>query len=135
MATNPVSYLQAENITKSFGDLVLFENLSFGISAGQRVALIAKNGTGKTTLLNIINGTEDCDSGSVIFRNSLRISYLEQDPNYPPEITVIDACFLSDSEVLRTMARYEAFMMREELHQPHPEGETLEELLHLMDYC
>ena len=131
---NPVSYLQIENLSKSFGDLVLYKSLSFGISEGQRVALIAKNGTGKTTLLNIIAGIEDYDAGSVVFRRDLRVSYLEQMPHYPDTLSVLEACFQSDNVIIRTIERYEAMMMREETHQPHPDGEGLEELLHLMDY-
>jgi len=131
---NPVSYLQVENLKKSFGDLLLYKDLSFGIAEGQRVALIAKNGTGKTTLLNIIAGIEDYDAGSVVFRRDLRVSYLEQAPHYPENLSVLEACFQSDNEIIRTIQRYEAMMMREELQQPHPEGETLEDLLHLMDY-
>ena len=77
------SYLQIDNLTKSFGDLVLFENISFGIAEGQRIGLIAKNGTGKTTLLNIISGKEGYDTGNIVFRRDLRVAYLEQDPKYP----------------------------------------------------
>lgn len=73
-----ISYLQVENLTKSFGDNLLFENISFGITDNQRVALIAKNGTGKTTLLNIIADKEDYDSGTISFRRDLRVGYLEQ---------------------------------------------------------
>ena len=75
-----VPYLQIDNLTKSFGDLVLFENVSLGIAEGQRVGLIAKNGSGKTTLLNIIAGKEGYDSGNIVFRRDLRVDYLEQDP-------------------------------------------------------
>jgi len=131
---NPVCFLQVENLKKSFGDLLLFQGLSFGIAEGQRVALIAKNGTGKTTLLNMLVGIEDHDDGTIVYRKGLRVSYLKQDPYYPPTLSALEACFLSDNETLRSLSRYEAFMMREELHQPQPEGETLEELLHLMDY-
>jgi ABC transport system ATP-binding/permease protein len=131
---NAVSFLQIENLNKSFGDLILYQNLSFGISEGQRVALIAKNGAGKTTLFNIIAGKEDCDSGSVVFKRDLRVSYLEQAPDYPPMLSVLEACFQSDNDIVHTIARYEAFMMREELHQPQPNNEKLEEILHLMDY-
>ena len=77
-----VPYLQIDNLTKSFGDLVLFENISFGIAEGQRVGLIAKNGTGKTTLLNVIAGKEGYDNGNIVFRRDLRVDYLEQDPQY-----------------------------------------------------
>lgn len=131
---NPVSYLQVENLSKSFGDLVLYKNISFGIAEGQRVALIAKNGTGKTTLLNILSGMEDFDNGSVVFRRDLRVSHLEQMPCYPESLTVLEACFQSENEIIHTIARYEAATMREESCEPHPEGESLEELLHLMEY-
>jgi ABC transport system ATP-binding/permease protein len=131
---NPIAYLQVEGLTKSFGDLLLYKNLSFGLSEGQRVALIAKNGTGKTTLLNILAGLEDYDTGSVVFRRDLRVSYLQQEPGFQSNQTVLEACFLSDNVIIRTIARYEAFMIREELHHVHPKGETLEEVMHLMDY-
>ncbi|MGM9759840.1 MAG: ATP-binding cassette domain-containing protein, partial [Parabacteroides sp.] len=102
-----VSYLQIDNLTKSFGDLVLFENITFGVAQGQKIGLIAKNGTGKTTLLNIIAGKEDYDSGSVVFRNDLRVGYLEQSPAYPEELTVLQACFCSPNETVRLLAVYE----------------------------
>lgn len=103
-------YLQVDNLTKSFGDLVLFQDISFGIAEGQRIGLIAKNGTGKTTLLNILSGKESHDSGSIVFRRDLRVAYLEQDPQYPGDITVLDACFRSGSEVTETIAEYERIM-------------------------
>lgn len=131
---NPIAYLQVEGLTKSFGDLVLYKNLSMGIAEGQRVALIAKNGTGKTTLLNILAGLEDYEAGSVVFRRDLRVSYLQQEPGFAGDLTVLEACFRSDNIIIRTIADYEAFMIREELHHPHPEGEKLEDHLHLMDY-
>lgn len=106
-----ISYLQVENLTKSFGDNLLFENISFGISDNQRMALIAKNGTGKTTLLNILSGKEDYESGTISFRRDLRIAYLDQDPDFPKELTVLDACLRTDSEVVRTIARYEHCML------------------------
>lgn len=99
--------LQVENLTKSFGDLVLFNNLSFGIGEGDRVGLIAKNGTGKTTLLNILTGHEDYDAGTITFRRDLKVAYLEQSPKFPTGSTVLEACFLSDSPVVRAIAAYE----------------------------
>ena len=105
-----ISYLQVDSLTKSFGDLVLFENLTFGVAQGQKIGLIAKNGTGKTTLLNIIGGKEDFDSGEVVFRNDLRVGYLEQAPSYPADITVLEACFHSDNETVRLLADYERAM-------------------------
>ncbi|NDV47365.1 ABC transporter ATP-binding protein [Paludibacter sp. 221] len=106
-----ISYLQVENLTKSFGDNLLFEHISFGIADNQRVALVAKNGTGKTTLLNIIAGKEDYDEGTISFRRDLRVGYLEQSPDFPKELTVLDACLQSDNEVMRTIAEYEHCML------------------------
>ena len=105
-----ISYLQIDKLTKSFGDLVLFEDITFGIAQGQKVGLIAKNGTGKTTLLNIIAGREDYDSGAVVFRNDLRVGYLEQMPHYPDGLTVLQACFYSPNETVRLIAEYEQAM-------------------------
>ena len=86
------SYLQIDNLTKSFGDLVLFENISLGISEGDRIGLIARNGSGKTTLLNIIMDIEGKDEGSIVWRNDLRVEYLSQDPQFPADITVGEVC-------------------------------------------
>ncbi len=85
------SYLQIENLTKSFGSLVLYENVDFELSEGQKVAIVAKNGAGKSTLLNIIAGKDTADAGKITFRNNLRVSFLEQTPMYDPESTVYDA--------------------------------------------
>ena len=86
------SFLQIEGLTKSFGDLVLFENISLGISEGDRIGLIARNGSGKTTLLNIIMDIEGKDEGSIVWRNDLRVDYLSQDPQFPADITVGEVC-------------------------------------------
>lgn len=85
------SYLQIENLTKSFGSLVLYENIDFELSQGQKVAIVAKNGAGKSTLLNIIAGKDTADSGKITFRSDLRVSFLEQTPQYDPESTVYEA--------------------------------------------
>ena len=86
-------YLDIQNLTKSFGELLLFENLNMSIAEGQRVGLIAKNGTGKSTLLSIINGDEGYDGGDIIFRRDLRVGYLRQSPHYDPDESVLSACF------------------------------------------
>ena len=121
-----VPYLQIDNLTKSFGDLVLFENVSLGIAEGQRVGLIAKNGSGKTTLLNIIAGKEGYDSGNIVFRRDLRVDYLEQDPQYPEELTVLEACFHHGNSTVELIKEYERCMETE----GHP---GLENLLARMD--
>ena len=101
------SYLQAEGLTKSFGERVLFENLSLAVGEGQRIGLIAKNGTGKTTLLNILAGKEDYEAGRITRRRDLKIAYLEQDPKLPAGKTVLDACLTGDLPALRAIAAYE----------------------------
>lgn len=121
-----VSYLQIDGLTKSFGDRLLFEDISFGIAQGQKIGLIAKNGTGKTTLLNIIAGKEDYDSGAVVFRKGLRVGYLEQSPTYPAGLTVLQACFYSQNETVRLIADYEAALAA-------GDNARLEELLVQMD--
>ena len=85
------SFLQVNGLTRSVGDRVLFSDVSFGIAEGQHVGLIAQNGTGKTTLLNILAGRDSADEGTVVFRNGIRIGYLEQQPRYPMEMTVREA--------------------------------------------
>lgn len=85
--------LEVRNLTKSFGSLVLFENICFSVAQGQKVGLIAKNGTGKSTLLSIIAGHEGADRGSVVFRRDVKVGFLEQSPRFDPEESVLDACF------------------------------------------
>ncbi len=101
-------YLQIENLTKSFGDKVLFEGLSFGVAEGQRIALIARNGVGKSTLLDLITGKQEPDSGTITFRNDLRVGYLSQDSQINAEYTVIDA--IQETDVDRLEA--EKFLTR-----------------------
>ena len=86
-------YIDIQNLTKSFGAQVLFENISFSIAEGQRVGLIAQNGTGKSTLLSILTGKEGYDSGDIIYRRDLKTGYLEQSPKFNPDESVLDACF------------------------------------------
>lgn len=109
MATvNP--YLQVDKLTKRIGERILFNQISFGIAEGQHIGLIAKNGTGKSTLLNILSGKEPYDEGEVIYRRDLRVGYLEQSPNYPQEYTVIEACFSHGNEITNLIREYETCM-------------------------
>ncbi|MBR4603124.1 MAG: ABC-F family ATP-binding cassette domain-containing protein [Prevotella sp.] len=105
-------YLDIQNLTKSFGELLLFENLNMSIGEGQRVGLIAKNGTGKSTLLSIINGNEGYDSGDIIFRKGLRVGYLMQSPNFNPDESVLDACFRTTIKEEDDRAEREAKMLK-----------------------
>ena len=86
-------YVDVQNLSKSFGALRLFDNISFSIAEGQRVGLVAKNGTGKSTLLAVLAGKEGCDSGDIVFRRDLRVGFLEQSPRFDPDESVLDACF------------------------------------------
>ena len=106
---NPL--LQIDTLTKSFGDKLLFQEISFGIAQGDRIGLIARNGTGKTTLLNIIAGIEPYDSGRVVFRNNISFAYLPQLPEFNPEQTVLEACFSSQNEIVKLIARYEEIIL------------------------
>ena len=99
-----MNYLSVENISKSFGMRVLFENISFGINEGQKIGFVAKNGTGKTSLLNIIAGNDKADTGNVVFRKGLRIAYLPQEPDLDPSLTVEQTIFDSDNPILKIYA-------------------------------
>lgn len=91
--SSQLPYLDVQHLTKSFGAHILFEDISFSVAEGQKVGLVARNGTGKSTLLSILTGIEGYDSGSIIFKRDLRIGYLEQTPKFCPEDTVLEACF------------------------------------------
>ncbi|MDT7829840.1 ABC-F family ATP-binding cassette domain-containing protein [Pricia sp. S334] len=102
-----MNLVSVENISKSYGELVLFEDLSFGINKDQKIALIAKNGTGKTSILNILSGADTPDSGQVNYRKSIRMSFLEQEPDLDPKLSVEETIFASDNEILSVIHRYE----------------------------
>ncbi len=93
-----VSFLQVENLTKSYGDRVLFDTITFGVEEGDKIGIVAKNGTGKSTLLRILSGAEAPDSGNVVFRNDLRVGFLEQLPEFEAGATVSEVCIRSVTE-------------------------------------
>lgn len=101
------SYLQIENLTKSFGDRLLFGDVTFGVFEGDKIGLIAKNGNGKTTLLRIIAGEEDYDSGAVVFRNDLKVAFLHQMPEFDLNLMVIDVCLSGNDAITETIKEYE----------------------------
>ena len=101
------SYLQIENLTKSFGDRLLFGDVTFGVFEGDKIGLIAKNGNGKTTLLRIIAGEEDYDSGAVVFRNDLKVAFLHQLPEFDLNLMVIDVCLSGNDAITETIKEYE----------------------------
>ena len=102
-----ISFLQVENLSKRFGEHLLFENISFGIGKNQKTALIARNGKGKSTLLSIIAGKDTPDTGTVIFRNDITVGYLAQEPDLDPESLVLEEMFNTDTPVLTLIKEYE----------------------------
>ena len=102
-----MNYLSVENISKSFGVRTLFEGVSFGINKDQKIAFVAKNGTGKSTILSIINGLDFPDTGQVVIRKGIRMEFLSQEPNLQDELTVEESIFASDNEILKVIERYE----------------------------
>lgn len=101
------SLLQIESLTKSFGDRMIFDEISFGVAEGEKIGIIAKNGTGKSTLLRIITGNEVYDSGKISFRNDVRVGYLEQVPQLAGDLSVIDVCLNGDDALSNALRRYE----------------------------
>ena len=120
--------LQIEGLSKSFGALVLFENISFSVEERQRIGLIARNGKGKSTLLKIIAGGENYDSGSIVFRKDLKVGYLEQEPHFEPGLRVIDACLRRNGEVADAISRYERVAAGGDEHELHAAIEEMERL-------
>ena len=120
-------YLQVDGLLKRIGDRVLFDHISFGIAEGQRIGLIARNGTGKSTLLNIICGKDGYDEGNIVFRKDLKIGYLEQAPHYPDNLTVLEACFWHGNSTTNLIRAYEECMQT-------PGNPGLAELLERMDH-
>lgn len=102
-----MNYLSVENISKSYGERVLFENISFGINKDQKIAFIAKNGSGKTTIMNIINGFDEPDTGQVVIRKEIKMAFLSQNNNLQDELTIEENIFASDNEILKVIERYE----------------------------
>ncbi|NJY64177.1 ABC-F family ATP-binding cassette domain-containing protein [Salinimicrobium sp. CDJ15-81-2] len=102
-----MNYLSVENVAKAYGELELFSNLSFGINEGQKVGFVAKNGTGKTSLLNILSGADTPDAGNVVYRKDITVAFLPQEPNLDPKLTVEQTIFASDNEILKVIERYE----------------------------
>ncbi|MGI0107893.1 ABC-F family ATP-binding cassette domain-containing protein [Salinimicrobium sp. WS361] len=102
-----MNYLSVENVAKAYGERELFSNLSFGINEGDKVGFVAKNGTGKTSLLNILSGADTPDAGNVVYRKDITTAFLPQEPNLDPKLTVEQTIFASDNEILKVIERYE----------------------------
>lgn len=128
-----MNYLQAENITKSYGDYVLFEKISISLHKDDRVALIARNGAGKTSLLNIITGEDNADSGNIVFRNDIRFGYLPQDPTFNENDTIIEAVFNSQDKILSAISDYEKALIENDNEKLQSAIDKME-LLKAWDY-
>ncbi|MBW4754062.1 ABC-F family ATP-binding cassette domain-containing protein [Prevotella melaninogenica] len=118
-----IPYLDVQNLTKSFGAQVLFKDISFSIAEGQHVGLVAQNGTGKSTLLSILTGKEGYDSGSIIYRNDLRVGMLEQSPHFDPEESVLDACFNHEGNPERLLKAKQILTMLKLYNLDQPMGQ------------
>lgn len=118
-----IPYLDVQNLTKSFGAQVLFKDISFSIAEGQHVGLVAQNGTGKSTLLSILTGKEGYDSGSIIYRNDLRVGMLEQSPYFDPEESVLDACFNHEGNPERLLKAKQILTMLKLYNLDQPMGQ------------
>jgi ATP-binding cassette subfamily F protein uup len=125
--TFSVNYLSVENISKSFGERTLFENISFGINKDQKIAFVAKNGSGKTSILKIINGEDTPDTGQIVLRKEIKMSFLSQEPKLDPELTIEESIFASDSEILRVIEQYEKALENPE------DGEAYQKAFEKMD--
>jgi ATP-binding cassette subfamily F protein uup len=105
-----MNYLSVENLTKSFGERIIFKDLTFGVDRGDKVAIVAKNGTGKSTMLKIVCGIEAADSGRVVFRNDIRVDYLQQAENFNPEKTILEEVLSADTQEARAIRDYQKAM-------------------------
>ncbi|WP_108866984.1 ABC-F family ATP-binding cassette domain-containing protein [Aquimarina aquimarini] len=102
-----MNYVSVENIAKAFGERILFKDISFGINEGQKIGFVAKNGTGKTSLLNIVAGDEQPDEGQVVYRKNIKVSFLPQEPNLDPNLTIEQTIFASENDTLKAISTYE----------------------------
>ncbi|MFC7356843.1 ABC-F family ATP-binding cassette domain-containing protein [Jejudonia soesokkakensis] len=109
-----MNYVSVENVGKSYGERVLFKGISFGINEGQKIGFVAKNGTGKTSLLNILSGEDAPDEGDVVFRKNLKVAFLSQEPNLNPELTVEETIFTGDNPILKVISNYEKAILHPE---------------------
>ena len=128
-----LNYLSVENISKSFGERVLFEGLSFGLSYGDKVALIANNGTGKTSMLKIIAGNDVSDTGKITLRNGIRVGYLEQEPVFRDDYTINDLLYNSNSDVVKVIREYESALEKQTDNYNEVNAERFEQASLAMD--
>ena len=129
-----MNYLSVENISKSYGERILFTDISFGINKDQKIAFIAKNGTGKTSLLNIITGVDTPDSGQIVSRNDIHIAFLSQDPDLSPDLTIEETIFASDNKILKVIQQYEKALQNPEDTQAYQKAFEKMEMSNAWDF-
>ena len=129
-----MNYLSVENIAKSFGERTLFENLSFGINKDQKIAFVAKNGTGKTSILKIITGEDQPDSGQVVMRKDIKMAFLSQEPKLQQELTIEESIFASDSDILKVIEQYEKALENPENEEAYQKAFEKMELYNAWDF-
>lgn len=128
-----MNLLSVENLSKSYSEKQLFKNLTFGIAQGEKVALVARNGTGKTTLLKILCNKDQADEGRVVFRKDLRISFLEQNPVFNEELSIIDSVLLAENEITSAIKKYEKIISSQTDEMDEEQSKELEAAIALMD--
>ncbi|WP_304132949.1 ABC-F family ATP-binding cassette domain-containing protein [Mesonia mobilis] len=129
-----MNYASIENISKSFGERIIFKDLSFGINEGQKIGLIAKNGTGKTSLLKILSGEDQPDQGEVNYRKSIKTAFLPQEPNLNPNLSIEETIFASDNEVLKIINQYEKALKNPEVTESMQKAFDLMEAKQAWDF-
>ena len=129
-----MNYLNVENISKSYGEVTLFKGITFSIHKGQKIALIAKNGTGKTSILKIISGEDSSDSGNITYRKNIAVSFLSQDPKFDDSLTIEQSVFNSDNPILKVIANYEKAILNSEDEENYQKAFEEMELFQAWDF-
>ena len=129
-----MNYLNVENISKSYGEVTLFKGITFSIHKGQKIAFIAKNGTGKTSILKIISGEDSSDSGNITYRKNIAVSFLSQDPKFDDSLTIEQSVFNSENPILKVIANYENAILNSEDEENYQKAFEDMELFQAWDF-
>jgi ATP-binding cassette subfamily F protein uup len=129
-----LNYLNVENISKSYGEVTLFKGITFSIHKGQKIAFIAKNGTGKTSILKIISGEDSSDSGNITYRKNIAVSFLSQDPKFDDSLTIEQSVFNSENPILKVIANYEKAILNSEDEENYQKAFEDMELFQAWDF-
>jgi len=129
-----LNYLNVENISKSYGEVTLFKGITFSIHKGQKIAFVAKNGTGKTSILKIISGEDSSDSGNITYRKNIAVSFLSQDPKFDDSLTIEQSVFNSENPILKVIANYEKAILKSEDEENYQKAFEDMELFQAWDF-